>query len=1095
MTNSTKISKLPSEQLRTKRIFPSIIAASLCLSVYPVYALSDSDNDGTTDRQDNCVNVSNHGQWDKDKDGIGNECDNDIDGDGFSNEEETLAGTKPWDSASFPRDGENEDSDGDGVSNDVDNCPSTKNQGQWDKDGDGIGNECDDDIDGDSFSNQEEELAGTLPWNAKSYPSLSDLADADNDGIADLNDNCPNVANKGQWDKDGDNIGNKCDDDIDGDGYTNQQELMAGTIAWDLNSFPSEQTLDDRDGDGLSNGQDNCPDDANAGQWDRDSDGIGNECDSDIDGDGVSNEEEMLAGSNPWDFNSVPDIHIVDEDQDGIADDQDNCPSISNVEQIDLDNDGFGDDCDDDIDGDGIANVIEDEKGSDPYDAHSQPQNIIYAINAGGGQYIAANGIAYSADGYSKNGKAYTTLDTISGTDDQVLYQSEAWGENLKYELPVSNGTYNIRLKMAENYHESAGLRKQDIIIEGSKELSGLDLVADAGHDVAIDYKIDNVNVSDGVLDIEFNGAIDAGKVSAIVVSSQDGQAKQREFNEGVSSRPFYHAPNRIVLRIPALIKTKTGRIFAGIEQRETWSDHADKEVAIVYSDDSGKNWTGQVVLGDAGSSPVGNPTFVYDNEAERLFLFYARYDGSEHSAKNKHVYYRVSDNNGSTWSKQLEVTHLIPNAFSLLLPGPGHGIQLKYNQDYKGRLVLPFWGYKSGKSTIGSLYSDDHGTTWHYGYESSFHDSSIYAPNESEVIEKKNGDVMVIARTAIEKTEYGGGMVRAKAFSKDGGKSIGPLTHSSQFSGPIVMGSVERVGDRLLYSSPLHSGARENLGFRESFNDGQSWGLPKQITNGFSAYSDLVALDDDTFGVIYEVNNYKDLDFKTFNLSSLNAKSVTVTDNSSTQSQALIMTSKSRSTSALFPSGKFGTAVHLDGNSHVHVTKTETNKLTGDFSLNFWYRSEKSSNDAQALTWFYTLGSARDGFWTRLESNRLRGVITSGGESVFEHGSNTAGDNQWHMFSLVRRGNDADVYIDGDIKASMNNAFEANEFGRNTDLGYLFGQRPNNKAGSGFVEGFHGSLDEIKLYNRALTDSEIDALQTNSDVDDSAKVLDISFD
>ena len=46
----------------------------------------------------------------------------------------------------------------------------------------------------------------------------------------------------------------------------------------------------------------------------------------------------------------------VDTDSDGIDDDGDNCPEVSNPAQEDMDGDGFGDNCDSDIDGDGRAN-------------------------------------------------------------------------------------------------------------------------------------------------------------------------------------------------------------------------------------------------------------------------------------------------------------------------------------------------------------------------------------------------------------------------------------------------------------------------------------------------------------------------------------------------------------------------------------------------------------------------------------------------------------------------------------------------------------------------------------------------------------------
>ena len=126
----------------------------------------------------------------------------------------------------------------------------------------------------------------------------------------------------------------------------------------------------DRDGDGVPDSVDNCPDTPNPNQKNLDKDAFGDSCDQDWDNDGILNKNDLCSliydPTNAEQYPGQGKACYADKDQDGLVNIKDNCPKHYNPDQKDTDKDGRGDICDPDTDKDGV----DDDKDNCPYTAN-----------------------------------------------------------------------------------------------------------------------------------------------------------------------------------------------------------------------------------------------------------------------------------------------------------------------------------------------------------------------------------------------------------------------------------------------------------------------------------------------------------------------------------------------------------------------------------------------------------------------------------------------------------------------------------------------------------------------------------------------------
>lgn len=139
------------------------------------------------------------------------------------------------------------------------------------------------------------------------------------------------------------------------------------------------------------------------------------------------------------------------------------------------------------------------------------PNGALYRLNAGGSSYVDGSGRTWTPDGpyVGQGNKGFSTGDpSISGSTDDTLFQTHRFQFDesvpMRYQLPVPDGEYLVRLYFAEVYDGAAanGVRLFDISAEGELVVDDLDIYDEAGPDAAHVESILAV-VDDGSLTVD----------------------------------------------------------------------------------------------------------------------------------------------------------------------------------------------------------------------------------------------------------------------------------------------------------------------------------------------------------------------------------------------------------------------------------------------------------------------------------------------------------------------------------------------------------------------------------------------------------------
>lgn len=334
--------------------------------------------------------------------------------------------------------------------------------------------------------------------------------------------------------------------------------------------------------------------------------------------------------------------------------------------------------------------------------------------------------------------------------------------------------------------------------------------------------------------------------------------------------------------RIPAIIKAPNGDLLAFCEGRVNSSDDfGDIDIVMKRSVDGGNSWSNLQVVVDVGSLQAGNPAPVVDlldpeHPAGRIFLFYNTGNNHEGEVRKgrgeRRVVYVTSTDNGKSWAAPVDISaqthrHGMAEDWRSYANTPGHALQLERGK-YRGRLYVAAnhsEGQPGGRFEdyrAHGFYSDDHGKSFSLSESVGFPGG-----NESIAAELSGGRLMMNSRN-----QRGDKRMRIVSVSEDGGNRWAFSFFDSTLIDPVCQGSIVNIGWRdnravLAFSNAATTRRRDSLMVRVSLDEGASWKHallvdhdPGKKKKDYTAYSDLVLVNKNTLGVLYERNGYQEI-------------------------------------------------------------------------------------------------------------------------------------------------------------------------------------------------------------------------------------------
>ena len=174
----------------------------------------------------------------------------------------------------------------------------------------------------------------------------------------------------------------------------------------------------------------------------------------------------------------------------------------------------------------------------------------------------------------------------------------------------------------------------------------------------------------------------------------------------------------------------------------------------------------------------------------------------------------------------------------------------------------------------------------------------------------------------------------------------------------------------------------------------------------------------------------------------------------------------------ASWTEGKYGSALYFDGDDdYVEVADSDSLR-PNEITILAWIKPSSLTNDKHIVT-KSAVGTIYCSYGFRLHNNKLQYWMYDGSQDIWTTSTDVLPDTSWHYVGVTWKKPTVTFYIDDEIAGTAE-----------IDTNPVYGSYPvaiGTRLYTSYAFPFSGIIDEVRIYNKALSEEEIQSIYQNN--------------